>query len=83
VVVLSEQFFSKGWTNHELDGLVTRTVAGEQTLLPIWRNLTDVQLRGYSPSLADKVALSTGSMSVEEMAEVIAAVVKGEEADAV
>lgn len=82
VVVLSEQFFAKGWTNHELDGLVTRTVAGEQTMLPIWHNLTDVQVRGYSPSLAAKVALNTASMSVEDMAEEIAAVVKGEDADA-
>ena len=24
--------FHKGWRNHELDGLVTRTVAGEQSL---------------------------------------------------
>ena len=39
VVVLSEAFFRKGWTNHELDGLVTRKVAGEQSLLPIWHSL--------------------------------------------
>jgi hypothetical protein len=31
VVILSEAFVRKGWTNHELDGLVTRTVAGEQS----------------------------------------------------
>ena len=34
IVVLSETFFAKGWTNHELDGLVTRNVVGEQSLLP-------------------------------------------------
>ncbi len=33
--VLPKTFFGKGWTNHELDGLVTRTVAGEQSLLLI------------------------------------------------
>lgn len=82
IVVLSERFFAKGWTNHELDGLVTRTVAGEQTLLPIWHNLTGDEVRDYSPSLADKVALSTGSMAVEEMAEQIAAVIRGESEDA-
>lgn len=81
IVVLSETFFAKGWTNHELDGLVTRTVAGEQSLLPIWHDLSADQVRGYSPSLADKVALSTGSASIEEMAEQIAAVVKGESDD--
>jgi Domain of unknown function (DUF1883)/TIR domain len=35
VMVLSQAFFGKGWTNYELDGLVTRSVGGEQVLLPI------------------------------------------------
>ncbi|MFC7495506.1 MULTISPECIES: DUF1883 domain-containing protein [unclassified Nocardioides] len=81
IVILSERFFAKGWTNHELDGLVTRTVAGEQTLLPIWHNLTGDQVRAYSPSLADKVALSTDAVSIQDMAEQIAAVVGGREED--
>ena len=75
VVVLSEAFFRKGWTNHELDGLVTRTVAGEQSLLPIWHDLSAEQVRAFSPSLADKVALSTKQFSIEDIAENIAAVV--------
>lgn len=75
VVVLSEAFFRKGWTNHELDGLVTRTVAGEQSLLPIWHDLSAEQVRAFSPSLADKVALSTSQFSIEDIAEKIAAVV--------
>ncbi|MEV5534999.1 DUF1883 domain-containing protein [Streptomyces prunicolor] len=78
VVVLSEPFIAKGWTNHELDGLVTRTVAGEQSLLPIWHNLSADDVRRYSPSLADKVAMSTGDYSIEEIAEQIADVVQGE-----
>jgi len=32
IVVCSEAFFAKGWPQYELDGLVTRTVAGEQNL---------------------------------------------------
>jgi hypothetical protein len=75
IVVLSEAFFRKGWTNHELDGLVTRTVAGEQSLLPIWHDLSAEQVRAFSPSLADKVALSTNQFSIEDIAEQIAAVV--------
>lgn len=54
VVVLSESFFGKGWTNHELDGLVTRTVAGDQSLLPIWQWPTAADVRDYSPSLQTK-----------------------------
>ena len=40
VIVLSKAFFGKGWTNYELDGLVTRAVTGEQVLLPIWHNIS-------------------------------------------
>lgn len=76
VVVLSEEFFRKGWTNHDLDGLVTRTVAGEQSLLPIWHDLSADQVRAFSPSLADKVAMSTDEFSIEDIAEQIAEVVK-------
>jgi hypothetical protein len=77
VVVLSEAFFRKGWTNHELDGLVTRTVAGEQSLLPIWHDLTAEEVRAFSPSLADKVAMSSTDYSIDEIAEQIAEVVNG------
>jgi hypothetical protein len=78
VVVLSNPFFAKGWTNHELDGLVTRNVAGEQSLLPIWHNLSAEDVRRYSPSLADKVAMSTSDYSIEEIAQQIADVVQEE-----
>lgn len=75
VVVLSEAFFRKGWTNHELDGLITRTVAGEQSLLPIWHDLSAEQVRAFSPTLADKVAISTNQFSIDDIAEQIAEVV--------
>lgn len=77
VVVLSEAYVRKGWTNHELDGLVTRTVAGEQSLLPIWHDLTADDVRAFSPSLADKVAMSTSQFRIEDIAEQIAEVVTG------
>ncbi|OCC11572.1 toll/interleukin-1 receptor domain-containing protein [Streptomyces sp. PTY087I2] len=78
VVILSDSFFVKGWTNHELGGLVTRSVAGEQSLLPIWHDLDADGVRRYSPTLADRVAMSTRDYSVEEIAEAIAEVVQGE-----
>ncbi len=68
IVVLSRSFFVKGWTNYELDGLVTRSVSGEQVLLPIWHEITKQELIEYSPSLADKVARSTATHTVEEIA---------------
>lgn len=76
IVVLSRSFFRKGWTNYELDGLVTRAVTGEQVLLPIWHEITKSELIDFSPSLADKVARSTGTHTVEEIAAEIIEVVR-------
>lgn len=71
IVVLSQYFLKKGWTNYELDGLVTRSVTGEQILLPIWHNISKREVIEYSPSLADKVARSTVTHTVEEIANEI------------
>lgn len=77
VVVLSENFFRKGWPNYELDGLVTRSVGGEQVLLPIWHNISKRAVIEYSPSLADKLARSTSTHTVEEIVTEIAEVIRG------
>ncbi len=71
LVVLSPSFIAKGWTNYELDGIVARSVSGEQVLLPIWHKLTKKEVMAYSPSLADRVARNTSTYTVEEMAEEI------------
>lgn len=68
LVVLSPAFLAKGWTNHELDGIMTRAVSGEQILLPIWHNITKQEVMDYSPSIADKVARSTATHTVKEIA---------------
>lgn len=72
LVVLSPSFISKGWTNYELDGIVSRTVSGEQILLPIWHNVTKQEVIDFSPSLADKLARSTTTHTAEEIAIEIA-----------
>ena len=76
LVVLSPSFIDKGWTNYELDGIVTRTVSGEQVLLPIWHNITKQQVVDFSPSLADKVARSTATYTIEEIAREIAELIR-------
>ena len=76
LVVLSHSFIAKGWTNYELDGIVTRSVSGEQVLLPIWHNISKQEVIAYSPSLADKVARSTATHTVEEIAKEIAELIE-------
>lgn len=78
LVVLSHSFIAKGWTNYELDGIVTRSISGEQVLLPIWHNISKQEVIAYSPSLADKVARNTATHTVEEIASEIAALIENQ-----
>lgn len=72
IVVLSKSFIKKGWTNYELDGIVTKVVSGEQVLLPIWHNITKQEVVDFSPSIADKLARNTANFTIEEIANEIA-----------
>src|ERR1035437_1708238 len=72
IVVLSKDFIKKGWTNYELDGIITKSVTGEQVILPIWHNITKKEVIDYSPSLADKLARNTAIYTVEEIAVFLA-----------
>ncbi len=72
IVVISRSFIKKGWTNYELDGLMTKAVSGQQILLPIWHDITKQEVIDYSPSLADKVARNTSQETIEEIAAEIA-----------
>jgi len=76
IIIISRNFIKKGWTNYELDGLITRSVNGEQIILPVWHNITKREVLDYSPSLLDKLARSTTEFTVEEIAEEIADVIK-------
>ena len=76
VVVLSRAFFGRGWPEYELDGLVTRTVSGDQVLLPVWHNVSKREVMDFAPSLADRVARSTGTYTVEEIAAEIVDVIR-------
>ena len=76
LVVLSHAFIAKGWTNYELDGIVTRSVDGQQMLLPIWHNISKNEVVDYSPSLADKLARSTATHTVDEIAAEIGELIR-------
>lgn len=75
LVVVSHAFFAKNWPQYELDGLVSLEMAGRQRILPVWHEITKDEVLDYSPSLADKVALSTGTYTVDEIAQEIADVI--------
>lgn len=62
VVVLSEHFFEKKWTQHELDGLTAREMVGdERVLLPVWHEIDENFLVKVAPTLADRVAVPSSA----------------------
>lgn len=75
-VVLSSSFFSKNWTQYELDGMVAKEIHGHKMILPIWHKVSKSEVLNYSPTLADKVALNSSLKSIEEIAQDLIDVVR-------
>lgn len=71
-VVLSSSFFAKNWTQYELDGMTAKEMDGRKMILPIWHKVTKNEVLKFSPTLADKVALNSSLLSIEEIAQQIA-----------
>jgi hypothetical protein len=68
VIVLSESFMSKPWPDYELRGLTTREIGFGKVILPIWHGVNREDIVRFSPTLADKLALNTATMSTVEIA---------------
>jgi hypothetical protein len=78
IVVSSPAFLKRRpWTEHELDGLVNGYIYNRQVLLPIWHGVDGEQMADYSPSLADKVALSPSDATLEEIAQELIEQIRG------
>ena len=72
LVVLSNSFFGKGWPEYELEGLATLAISGELKLIPIWHEISEREVREYSPTLANRVGLLTAKLGIDKIAEQIA-----------
>ena len=71
VVVLSPDYIREGkyWTKAELDGLFQLESVNGKMLLPVWHNLTKKDVMAYSPIIASKLAMTTASMTPQEIAK--------------
>lgn len=69
IVVLSNNFISKGWTRYELEGLFNIEMTKGKTILPIWHNITKQQVMDFSPTLTGRMALTSAAMTPDEMAD--------------
>jgi hypothetical protein len=69
IVILSNDYIRKGWTQYELDGLFQQEMMSGKTILPIWHRITMDEVQTFSPTLAGRKALNTTMCSVEEIAD--------------
>lgn len=71
IAVISPDYIADGkyWTKAELDGLFQLESVNGKMLLPIWHNITKQQVMNYSPIIASKLAMTTASMTADEIAK--------------
>ena len=69
IIVISENFFDREWTEKELNEFLNRQNAnGQKIILPILHNITPAQLKEKYPDVADILALSSSDHSCDEIA---------------
>lgn len=71
IVILSQFYFKKFWTNQELSGLVAKEVNGRKIILPIWHKVTRDDVFNYSPTLVDKFAFNSSVHLLEDIIQAL------------
>jgi hypothetical protein len=70
IVVLSESFFEKSWTQEELDSLIQRDVTEkDKVILPVCYDITPKDVLSRHKLLGKRYLISGDSMSVPEIAQ--------------
>ena len=69
IVVISEHYIKKGWTQYELEGLFNIEMMQGKMILPIWHNISKQEVHNFSPTLAGRMALSSALLTPNEIAE--------------
>jgi TIR domain-containing protein len=74
IVVISPDFFAKHWAKEELNGLAAlEAAAGRHRVLPVWHNVTHVEVARQAPMLADRLAGTTAEPIPELAVRIIEA----------
>jgi TIR domain len=58
-VIISPSFFKKQWPQRELDGLVAKEIDDRRVILPVWHNVSQIEVREHSITLADRIAANS------------------------
>ncbi len=78
IVVISKSFIKKGWTNYELDGLFQIEMTNGKTILPIWHDITKDEVQAFSATLTGRKALNIAMFTIDEIADELQNILKGE-----
>lgn len=70
IIIISENFLSKNWTQKELSGLFAKEDGTNKIILPIWHNITYDKVKKHSLILADRFALSS-SLGLSQLTQKI------------
>jgi TIR domain len=70
VVVLSPHFFAKRWPREELDGLFQLETTERKVILPIWKDVSESDVKGFSPILASRLG-ADAALGVDRIVEEI------------
>lgn len=79
VFVLSPSFFQKKWPRAELDGLFALETAERKVILPIWKDVTEADVKAFSPILAGQLGISASEgvpKIVEEIGRAVSVATK-------
>jgi hypothetical protein len=69
IPILSPHFIQKHWTRAEIDSAFHLEEAHSCTLLPIFHKVSKADVLNFSPLLASKKALTTATMTTEEIVD--------------
>jgi hypothetical protein len=61
VVILSPNFFAKRWPREELEGLFQLETTERKVILPIWKDISESEVRSFSPILASRLGADAGA----------------------
>lgn len=69
IVVLSEHYIQKYWTQKEFNALFAIGSQLGEFILPIWHNITPERAKEFSPMLSDSIALVSSKYTQAEIAD--------------
>ncbi|MEJ9227720.1 TIR domain-containing protein [Priestia aryabhattai] len=72
MIILSQNFLDKYWTNYELNGIFQKdSTTLNSIILPIWHNITRDEIQRRNLALTDMLALNTSIHSTEEIVDAV------------